>query len=192
MYLKMSFKDYHFRQVKMWSFELRLCSVRRRLMLANVSSASAGEDVKDLWWIIQSLERTIHTRRGGSGGAGYLPGKTGALDGLGALLDFVLVAAAVQRHHLTSAGPNRVRCRRTDMERKDRWGISICIHIPKEPPQSSPRPFIQDSDIVEQWKVDNRFPWKSVFILWVLNWSFCIKLHETKWIEADWRRIPII
>lgn len=163
--------------VKMGIFDLRLCSVRRWLMLAN-ASASAG---KDLGWIIQSQERTIHTRWGGSGGAGHLPGKTGALDGLGALLDFVLVAAAVQRHHLTGARPDGVRCRRRDT--KDRWGIFICNHIPKELPLSSPPSFIHDLshfDIVQLWekllqKVDYWFPWKSSFILWILNWSFHMK-----------------
>lgn len=69
-------------------------------------------------WNIQ-LDRTIYARRGGSGGAGHLPGKAGALHGLRPLLDFVLVAAAVQRHHFAGACPDMMRCWREKNDRRD-------------------------------------------------------------------------
>lgn len=71
----------------------------------------------ELWSkMIWLRERTIYTRRGGSGGAGDLPREAGALHGLWPLLDFVLVAAAVQRHHLTGACSDMVHCWRKDRE----------------------------------------------------------------------------
>lgn len=52
---------------------------------------------------------TVDAGGGGSGGSSHLPGEAGALDGLRALLDFVFVAAAVQRHHLAGARPDVMR-----------------------------------------------------------------------------------
>lgn len=69
-------------------------------------------------WNIQ-LDRTIYAWRGGSGGAGHLPGKAGALHSLRPLLDFVLVAAAVQRHHFAGACPDMMRCWRKKWQ--ERW-----------------------------------------------------------------------
>lgn len=44
---------------------------------------------------------TFHTGGSCSGGASYLPGETGTLDGLRALLDLILITAAMVGHHLT-------------------------------------------------------------------------------------------
>lgn len=46
---------------------------------------------------------TFHTGGLGPRGPGHLPREAGALHGLGALLDPVLVAAPVHGHHLTRA-----------------------------------------------------------------------------------------
>lgn len=43
---------------------------------------------------------TFHARGASCGGAGDLPGEAGTLDGLGALLDLLLIAAAMDSHHL--------------------------------------------------------------------------------------------
>lgn len=67
---------------------------------------------------VQTLERTIYTRGGGSGGAGHLSRKAGALDSLWPLLDFVLVAAAVQSDHLAGSCPYMLRCWKDDREKK--------------------------------------------------------------------------
>lgn len=56
------------------------------------------------------LERTIHAGGGCPGGPRHLAGEAGALDGLRAFLDLVLVAAAVQRHHLAGARPHGRGC----------------------------------------------------------------------------------
>jgi len=69
------------------------------------------------------VERTIYTGRGGSGGAGHLSREAGALYSLRPLLDFVLVAAAVQRHHLAGACSDMVRCCRKDRRKgNNQWG----------------------------------------------------------------------
>lgn len=52
---------------------------------------------------------TFHTGGSGSGGAGDLPGETGTLDGLRALLNLVLITAAMDGHHLTRALLHLVR-----------------------------------------------------------------------------------
>ena len=44
---------------------------------------------------------TFHTGGSGSGGARHLPGETGTLDGLRALLNLILITAAMDGHHLT-------------------------------------------------------------------------------------------
>lgn len=66
---------------------------------------------------IFSWKRTIYTWRGGSGGASHLPRKARALHSLWPLLDFVLVAAAMQCYHFAGACSDMVRCWRND--RKD-------------------------------------------------------------------------
>lgn len=56
---------------------------------------------------------TFHAGGPGSGGAGHLAGETGTLDGLRTLLDLVLVAAAMDGHHLAGALLHLVRhCQR--------------------------------------------------------------------------------
>lgn len=44
---------------------------------------------------------TFHTGGSGSGGARHLPRETGTLDGLRALLNLILITAAMDGHHLT-------------------------------------------------------------------------------------------
>ena len=57
---------------------------------------------------------TFHAGGPGSRGAGDLPGETGALDGLRALLNLVLIAAAVDGHHLTCALLHLIRHWKTE------------------------------------------------------------------------------
>lgn len=63
---------------------------------------------------------TFHTGGSGSGRASDLPRETGTLDGLRALLNLILITAAMHRHHLTCPLLHLVWC--CERERKRRRG----------------------------------------------------------------------
>lgn len=54
------------------------------------------------------LVRTIYAGWGCPGRPGHLSREAGTLDGLGAFLYFVLIAAPMQGHHFTGPGPDMV------------------------------------------------------------------------------------
>lgn len=90
--------------------------------------------------VVMSYRRTLftfHTGGSGSGRPSNLPREAGALDGLRSLLNLVLVAAAMDGHHLTGALLHLIRhCERQtrggDTDKSTFRGTSVdcCSRLP--------------------------------------------------------------
>lgn len=109
------------------SLFLKTCAKKHQQKKTQQKNSIYIHRIEDFWWIIEWVDCTIDAGRGGSGGTGHLARKAGALHCLRPLLDFVLVAAAVQRHHLTGPRPDMVRsC--GGKRKKEGGGITLNLH----------------------------------------------------------------